>query len=184
MVNFKEYLGKTLVEGKEEAKYIREKLKKELGLSSRDVSVKSSYGGTSSSVRVTIKGIKGLMLKDKIEEIGKSQEDYDVDAYSGEILMGGNTFIFTNIDYKFEQELNDKIQKEFKKQLGDQEFNDDTPSIILFNTFSVNSSNGMKYVTVKGHREIAEIRDINYIGGAVEHLISKIKDYSLYKKIK
>lgn len=42
-----EKLDKVLNEGKEEAAYIRAKLKKELGLSSKDVSVKSSHGGVS-----------------------------------------------------------------------------------------------------------------------------------------
>ena len=180
MKTFKEFLN----EGKEEAKIIRDALKKELGLSSRDVSVKNKSSGYSTAVDVTIKSMKALSVMSKIEDIGNVQRSVDRDEHNGEILSGGNTYIFTSIDYKFKTSLAEMIQKEFEKQLGSGELNDDSPAIILYNTFSVNSSRGEKYVSLKGGGKTSDIMDDMYVGGAVLFLIEQLKDDSLYSKIK
>jgi len=73
-------------------------LKKEiitkLNLKASDISVR--YDG---SYRVTIKTWIPLS---KVEEIAKSRESYQRDDRTGEILCGGNTFVFVDYDYKLE----------------------------------------------------------------------------------
>ena len=172
-------LGKLLNEKKQdEASIIRGKLKKELGLSSRDVSVKTQQGGTSSAVKVSVKTKKGLAKMQEIKNIGQSLENYDRDERSGEILMGGNTFIFVDIDWKFKSKVEDEIQKEYEKQK-------DTDRVILFNTFEVaNASNGGDFVRLLKGQGHVEVRDLNYVGSAVMSLINSSKDDNLYAKIK
>lgn len=179
MISFKEFLS----EGKEEAKFIRKLLTQELGLSSRDVSVKVSYGGTSSSVRVSIKTMEALVLKKDIEEIAKEKESYDTDEYSGEILGGGNTFIFTEIDWKFQDSLVTKIQDEVKKEAkGDLKAGD---QVTIFKTFTVANNNDKEYlVSKKGGGQVATTYHPSGIGSAVLNLITKLNEPSLYKKIK
>jgi len=72
------------------AKDIRNALKNQLGLTSQDVSVRSSRG----AIRVEI---KIPTAKGPIEEIARMAEHVDRCEFSGEILAGGNTFVF--VDY-------------------------------------------------------------------------------------
>ena len=177
MKTFKEYI----LEGKEEAQFIRQALKKELGLSNKDVSVKTKSGGLSTAVNVTIKTSKALALKKKIEDIGNSKEAYDTDIATGEILAGGNTFIFTQIDYKFQDSLYKKIQEEFDKQSGGKWEEGD--SVTLFGEFRIGNQRGETYASVKGGRAL-EVRDIKYVGRPIMLLISELNNDSLYAKIK
>ena len=165
----------------DEASIIRSRLKKELGLSSRDVSVKTSQGGYSSSVKVSIKTKKALAKMQEIEVIGRGQEEIDRDERTGEILMGGNTYVFVDIDYKFKSKIEDEIQKEYIKQKE----KSTTNNVVLYGTFEVRgTSNGNDYVgLVKGQGNV-EVRDNNYIGSAIMSLINSSKDDSLYAKIK
>ena len=167
----------------EEAEIIRNALKKELGLTSKDVSVKTKSGGYSTAVDVTIKTLKALYVKTKIEEIGDNLKSVDYDERTGEILAGGNTFIFTKVDYKLDEEISKLIQDEFEKQTKGNW--DKNKQVILFKTFAVNNSGDMSYVSLAGKGgSLAEIRDIDYIGDAVKNLIRKVKNDSLYTKIK
>jgi hypothetical protein len=182
-MSFKDFL---VNEGAQEAQRIRTALKKELKLTNRDVSVKARSGSMSSAVNVNIKNMKALQLKTKIEEIGTKEEYYTRDEATGEILGGGNTFIFTEIDYKFRQELADKIQKEFDKvnkktPLEDMEHG----SIKLFKTFEIiKPSNGGFFARLPKKNVHSEIRDIRYISGAIFSLISQAKNDKLFLKIK
>ena len=173
-------LGSLLVE-RDEAKYIREKIKKDLGLSSRDVSVKTQQGGYSSAVNVKIKTKKGLAKMQEIEAIGNSKESIDRDERTGEILMGGNTYVFVDIDYKFKSKIEDDIQKEYIKQAK----GSTTNNVVLYGTFEVRpTSNGNPYVGLVKGGTTMEVRDLNYVGSSVMALINKSKDDSLYAKIK
>lgn len=78
----------------DEAKIIRDLIKKEFGYTSRQVSVKSR----SSTLDITI---KDPMIKIKpIEEIAKRFQKIDRCEASGEILSGGNRYVF--VDYSDE----------------------------------------------------------------------------------
>jgi hypothetical protein len=72
-------------------------LKKEIlnatGLKARDISVR--YDG---SYHVNVKTIYPLS---EIEEIANKKESYQRDEATGEILCGGNTFVFVKYDYDF-----------------------------------------------------------------------------------
>ena len=181
MITFKEHYQ--LNEGKDEAAAIRQELKTKLGLSATDVSVKASYGGYSSSVNITIKTMKALVLKKKIEDISNKLENYDRDQATGEILMGGNTYIFINIGDSLESKLSDAIHSEFEKQTKGVFEKDD--SVILFGTFHVGHAGKFIGISLKqGGGSVTEVRDIKYIGSAVLQFIRNNGDYSLYSKIK
>ena len=107
-------------EGTEQAKAIRDALKKKFKLTNRDVSVKARSGGTSSAVNVTLKSAKALPFKKKIAEIGSGQEHYQRDMVTQQILRGGNTFVFTELDWKFRETLVKKIEAEINKKVTDE----------------------------------------------------------------
>jgi hypothetical protein len=92
----------------EDAKEIRTKLKKRFGLTRNDVSVKKDRN----AIRVTVKSLKGLAYYHQIEKIAMEKEDYREDAITGEILSGGNQFVFVEID----NDLSDKITKKIEKK--------------------------------------------------------------------
>lgn len=83
----------TLKEDKQTAIQIRDFLKKN-GYNIRDFSIKASYGGYSSSVDIYIKNPK--IDKKEINDLVKKFQNVDYDARSGEVLMGGNTYIFVH----------------------------------------------------------------------------------------
>ena len=92
----------------EKAKTIRAELKKELGLNNKHVSVRKN----SCSIRVYIKSEEAYKVIDKIEKIAEKQESYQRDEATGEILCGGNTFVFTEIDYDWRKSIEAKFEKE------------------------------------------------------------------------
>jgi len=77
-----------------EAKQVRDALKAELGLNSRAVSVRRS----GCSIRVTIK--RADVKRAPVEEIAERAKSIRYCEASGEILQGGNTFVF--VDYSDE----------------------------------------------------------------------------------
>ena len=80
----------------EKAAIVRKSLKG-IGITSKQVSVKSGYSGYDSVLRITIKDL--TVSYQTVENIAKHFEEYERDERSGEILEGGNTFIFTDYDY-------------------------------------------------------------------------------------
>ena len=86
-----------------------QELKKEiitkLNLRARDISVESDY----SAFRITVKTWIPLS---KVEEIANTRQHIDRCERTGEILSGGNTFVFVHYDYgmKLTDELVLKIE--------------------------------------------------------------------------
>nr|DAV45700.1 MAG TPA: Large polyvalent protein associated domain 29 [Caudoviricetes sp.] len=79
---------------KERLAAIRKELK-EHGYNNRRVSVRfSGY----SAIYVTIKEL--AINKKEIENIAMKYESYSRDERTGEILSGGNTFVFVDYDYR------------------------------------------------------------------------------------
>jgi hypothetical protein len=173
-MSFKEFLN----EGADEAKIIRTAIKNKLGLTSRDVSVKARSGGTSSSVTVSLKTTKALSSMTKIKDLSKDSESYERDA-SGDILGGGNTFIFTSIDRKLEDELSIIVQAEFDKLEDEFEEND---RVKLFGTFDLVRSGRNLFFRVG--RVQTDVRQLKYLAGPLLFLIQKTEDDTLYSKIK
>ena len=97
---------------KDIAKIFRDIVKEKYGLTSRDVSITAK---NIHAVNVSIKSMKGIHYKKQLEVMGKSKEKIDRDERSGEILSGGNTFVFVKIDWNFRKELWNVVDKEVKK---------------------------------------------------------------------
>ena len=170
-ISFKEFLA----EGREEAEAIRKILKDSFKLSSRDVSVKSQIG----AVNIKLKSVKSLQSKTKIENIAKDAESYDTDDKTGEILSGGNTFIFVELDDKLASDLKDKIQAEYEKQKSGFENGN---RITLFGVFNITQHKNELIITAKGKN--IENNQEKYIGSSILTLINSIKDDTIYSKIK
>lgn len=83
---------------KEKAKAIRTALK-EAGITSKQVSVKHRYCGYSSSYHITIKD--GNISEMQVEDICKRFESVDYDERTGEILEGGNDYVFVERDNNY-----------------------------------------------------------------------------------
>ena len=81
----------------EKAKAIRAALK-EAGITSKQVSVRHRYCGYSSSYHITIKDCNVSELQ--IKDICKRFESVDCDERTGEILEGGNDYIFVDRDHQ------------------------------------------------------------------------------------
>jgi len=162
-------LIKQVTESKDDAKEVRDILKKKLKLTSRDVSITSK-----GAMRVSIKTYKALMLFDKIKEIAMSYESYRTDYASGEILTGGNSFVFVEIMYKFRNEISDLLSAEFQKNKDG--VNDVT---MLDGVVRVSKYNNDTFiVSVDGHTEIA--RQEKYIGSEIITAIIRAKMFSLF----
>lgn len=91
------------------AKEIRQKLKSELDLTSKDVSVTSKSYSMGSSIDIKVKSAKAVKLIDKIKSFADSKKNVRRCEASGEILSGGNTYISTEICWQFEREMHSLI---------------------------------------------------------------------------
>lgn len=93
---------------KQKAAEIRSQLKT-LGYGARDVSVRSDHN----SIDITIRR-NGLKVK-AIRDIANSAEKIDRCAYSGEILSGGNTYVFI----RFSDDVRNSMTTLVKKLAND-----------------------------------------------------------------
>lgn len=147
-------------------KEIRMRLKKELNLSNRQVSVKKD----NSSIIVTVKIPVDIR---PIEKIAKAYKRVDICERSGEILCGGNTFVFV----KYSREM---IKEESKKFLDEA-----LKAIEASNNINVNQSvmfaeNDKIRVFINGDQTRREIwvagivvnRALDYFAGHNEHTIA------------
>jgi len=112
------YIAEAYQSGTDKTKEIREILKKELGLTNRDVSIK--YSG---SIDVKLKTVKALPYMNKIKEVAGKHESYQRDQATQAILRGGNTFVFVNLDWKFRDKLVKQIEAEISKKITDEFMN-------------------------------------------------------------
>jgi len=125
---------------KEKAKEIRALLKKKFGLTSRDVSVRSR-----SSIDLEIKTIKALMIKSKIEKESSQFERIFRDHATGEILAGGNTFVFVSIEWKFRKKLASAVEAEIMRTTKTGELENGTV-VKLFGKIELAKTNRGEYV--------------------------------------
>ncbi|MDE2098352.1 MAG: hypothetical protein KGL39_13950 [Patescibacteria group bacterium] len=79
----------------ESARIIRTELKK-LGITSRQVSVRTDYYSMGSAIRITVKD--PAVSLHQVTEIAQPHEDIDRDSVTGEILSGGNTYVTVEYD--------------------------------------------------------------------------------------
>ena len=86
---------------KEIKKYLKEN-----GINTKNISIKGSNCGYSESYNITIKDIN--IDIEKVRKLVQKLESYERDERTGEILEGGNTYIFVNYDYNTLKLANEK----------------------------------------------------------------------------
>jgi len=133
---------------KEKAKEIRALLKKDFGLTARDVSVRST-----SSINLNIKTAKALALREKIKKAVAKFERVFRDHVTGEILAGGNTFVFVSIDWSFHKKLTEAIKKELDRVVGSGEMEDGTV-VKLFGKIDLSKYNGVYSIKYRNERKL------------------------------
>lgn len=177
--------SRVLSEGKEESKAIRKILRDKYKLTPRDVGVTNKYGGYSSAVTMTVKTEKALLLMDELKKISKEFEKYERDFATQEILLGGNTYVFVQMDYKLARSLEDKIKAEFKKKSKDG-FEQAGDSVELYKTFNIGREDKKIYVSgIKGGSVIqVNATDEHAVAQGVMTYISQHGKPSMYGKIK
>lgn len=89
----------------DKAKEIRNIIKNQFGFTSKDFAVRKSSGGYESAIHVTAKTLDAAMVIDQIAAAVEPFKEIYRDERSGEILGGGNTFIFCEVDTKLELSL-------------------------------------------------------------------------------
>lgn len=82
---------------------------KEKGYASKDISIRKKYGGYSVAYYVKIK--TPYIDKDAISKIVRKFESFEMCQASGEILMGGNTYIFVSYENSKVEELSRLFKK-------------------------------------------------------------------------
>ena len=153
----------------EKASLIRDLLKKELKLSSRDVSVRKD----GSAIHVDIKDINAIKYYFDIENIAKGQQNIDRDARTFEILAGGNTFVFVRVAGDLDK-VNKIVSKEIEKIAPEGWLEDPNPSnenIILFGVGSIWVTKKKGVYTIKGHGSGS--RDYKEIGSSWLHIYTR-----------
>lgn len=89
------------MESKEIKSYLKSK-----GIDTKKVSIKHKWCGYSESFDITIKDIN--ININEVEKLVKQFESIDYDEVTGEILQGGNSYIFVAYDYDTIKEANQK----------------------------------------------------------------------------
>lgn len=98
---------------------------KENGIVTKKVSVKELSGGYSQAFQITIKSSD--IDIEEVENLSQHFKNYETDERTGEILQGGNTFVFVEYDYNTIKEVNqkyndviiDKIKEKLKQHCQD-----------------------------------------------------------------
>lgn len=131
---------------KEKAAAIRKELKKQLGVTSRQVSVRSRNSGYDEAIDIKIKDLK--INKAKVKEIVSRYEYIRRCEYSGETLLGGNTYIFVELDYDVLSAAKEELLETAKKII------DNNKGLIGTNEGKIITENGkleIIYSPLNGH---------------------------------
>lgn len=104
-----------ILTNKQLSQAVRQTLK-DNGYNTTDFSIRTRDCGYSTSCNITIKNLK--IRREEIEGLVAKFESIDRDYASGEILEGGNTYIFVEYDYtlwqEFEKQFYDRFLAEFE----------------------------------------------------------------------
>ena len=79
---------------------------KENGIDTKKVSVKELPSSYSQAFQITIKSSD--IDIEEVEKLSQHFKNYETDERTGEILQGGNTFVFVEYDYNTIKEVNQK----------------------------------------------------------------------------
>lgn len=164
------------------AKKIRTILSKIYKLTSRDVSVKSSRGG---GIDIKLKTPKALPYKKRIERIGSEFEVVHRDDF-GNILKGGNFFIFTDVEWKLRQKIAEKIKKEIDKKITDDFMNDIGSNIMKVFGYEFYKEKGrptFRVVDPKSPSAGMELHSLQEVADRILHMMLEYEDIKNLKKL-
>lgn len=88
---------------------------KQKGFDTKQISIRKRDAGYSVAYDVEIKS--PYIDKDKVERIVNKHQYYDTDERTGEILAGGNTYVFTKYDYDAFNDVAKKYQPKAKQYI-------------------------------------------------------------------
>jgi len=150
-----------------EAKELRKELKK-LGISNKDVSVRMEHSGT---IKVIVKNLS-INIED-IEKLAHKYSRIDYDAITGEILAGGNTYVFVSYDWQVLRKEGEKflpiaqkiLEKKEKNVISNGEYQlcyyfDDTPPHLSIN--KIGSGGEWKKLPAYDAQQLAEALALCY----------------------
>lgn len=158
---------------KEMAKELRSKLK-EIGYSSRMVSVRSSYN----SIDLSIKSVD-VDFK-TVEDLANKYESIHRDKATGEILSGGNIYVNVEYDYDFKESFsNEFIEKAKEIEVNIKDSNDFDNIDICKNITAYASDYNMIIFRVYLNNEVKRMKCHN----SVEGIKSVLADLFLTYKI-
>lgn len=103
----------------EKAAIVRKSLK-EIGITSKQVSVKSAYSGYDDKLTINIKDL--TVSRQAVENIARQFEEYERDERSGEILQGGNTYIFIDYDYDARRAAASEMMKQAEEIVNSKDY--------------------------------------------------------------
>ena len=172
-MKIREYL---LDESKDRVKAIRDILKKKFNLSNRDVGV--TYKG---SIRVTLKTVKSLPFKNKIEEEVRKYESFQTDQATGAILRGGNTFVFVELDWQFRAALVKKIEAELSKKIPDDM--EESTTITVYNDYKIFKNKTEFQLITKKQNSVSGFRSINHLAEGILGKMIRFEDIKNLKKL-
>ena len=161
--------------------FISSKLKKEYGLTNRDVSVRKRdvY-----AVNISIKTDKGLAHFKEIKNIATSKQKIDYDKFSGDILSGGNTFVKVSLDWKYSKELGARIKERITSLMNDNKENYKIYKDIII--IPVNDGGVDKYrlsTKLKNVYTASRMSETPHDSIMVENIISILKEHPNTKDI-
>ncbi len=132
----------------EKTKEIRQRLKKEFGYTSRQVSVKTRHY---SSIDITIKDA-GVNYK-AVKEIAESHEKIDRCEQTYEILSGGNTFVFVDYDYDLVKQEAKQYEADAQKAIDELNQENRTQSLIEIGNTGYLLGNSGQYQKELRHKD-------------------------------
>lgn len=88
---------------------------KQKGFDTKQISIRKRDAGYSWAYNVEIKS--PYIDKDKVEKIVKKHQYYETDIKTGEILAGGNTYIFAKYDYNAFDDVAKKYKPKAKQYI-------------------------------------------------------------------
>jgi hypothetical protein len=158
----------------EHAATIRAKLKA-AGINSRQVSVRVTSGG---SIRATIRDLK--VRKAVVTEAGAAHEHIDRDCATGEILSGGNRFVFIDYDDAVVRDaaapIAHFVTDEFTgKAGGDVE----RKHVELAHGFIVERRHSLDFLLWRPGHECAPFH-ANSVDGAAERYVARLAELGLF----
>ncbi len=92
---------------------VADKMRQDLKAKGYKVPAQISVTSERGAYRITIKDLK--IDDEEVKKIVKKHESYDRDVKTGEILAGGNTFVFVDYDYDVQKKESQRLKSTVEK---------------------------------------------------------------------